>query len=216
MVRQTSGTVPNRSSLPDDMVLVEQLLARDEQAFVQLVRAYHGRMRYLARVVVGEAYADEVVQETWLAVLGALSGFEARSSLKTWIFRILSNTARSRVRREGRSIATGDLVNEEDPALPATRFDPSGQWKTPPLPWHAETPEALLASDQLRQCLEKALALLPTSQRVVIVLRDIEGIAMAEICNILGVQETNARVLLHRARTRLRAVIEAYERGQGC
>lgn len=197
-------------------MLVEQLLAGNEQAFTQLVRAYHGKLRYLARSIVGEAYADEVVQETWLAVLKALSGFEARSSLKTWLFRILSNTANSRVRREVRSTAAGDLANEGGPALPATRFDTSGQWKTPPLPWHAETPEALLASDQLRQCLEKTLAVLPASQRTVIVLRDVEGMSMAEVCNILGVQETNARVLLHRARTRLRAVIEAYERGQGC
>jgi RNA polymerase sigma-70 factor (ECF subfamily) len=197
-------------------VLVERLLAGDEQAFTQLVRAYHGKLRYLARSIVGEADADEVVQETWLAVLKALSGFEARSSLKTWLFRILSNTANSRVRREVRSTAVGDLANEDEPALPATRFDTSGQWKTPPLPWHAETPEALLASDQLRQCLEKTLAVLPSAQRMVIVLRDVEGVPMAEVCNILGVQETNARVLLHRARTRLRAVIEAYERDQGC
>lgn len=208
--------MPNQPFLPDDRVLVEQLLAGNEQAFTQLVRVYHGKLRYLARSIVGEAFADEVVQETWLAVLKALSGFEARSSLKTWIFRILSNTAKSRVRREIRSTAAGDLIDEEQPALPATRFDTSGNWKTPPLPWHAETPEALLASDQLRQCLEKALAVLPASQRMVIVLRDIEGMPMAEVCNILGVQETNARVLLHRARTRLRTAIEAYQRGQGC
>ena len=124
--------MPNRPFLPDDVVLVEQLLAGDEQAFTQLVRAYHGKLRYLARSIVGEAYADEVVQETWLAVLKALSGFEARSSLKTWIFRILSNTAKSRVRRELRSTAAGDLIDEEDHALPATRFDTSGNWKTPP------------------------------------------------------------------------------------
>ncbi|MGF1613717.1 MAG: RNA polymerase sigma factor [Gammaproteobacteria bacterium] len=208
--------MPNRPFLPNDRVLVEQLLAGDEQAFAQLVRAYHGKLRYLARSIVGEAYADEVVQETWLATLKALPGFEARSSLKTWIFRILSNTAKSRVRREIRSMAAGDLANEKEPALPAARFDTSGHWRTPPLPWHAETPEALLASDQLRECLEKTLAVLPASQRMVIVLRDVEGMAMADVCNILGVQETNARVLLHRARTRLRAVVEAYERGQGC
>nr|MBS0021937.1 sigma-70 family RNA polymerase sigma factor [Gammaproteobacteria bacterium] len=208
--------MPNRPSLPDDMVLVEQLLAGDERAFTQLVRAYHGKLRYLARAIVGEAYADEVVQDTWLAVLKALSGFQARSSLKTWLFRILSNTAISCVRREVRSTAAGGLTNEDVPALPATRFDTSGNWKTPPLPWHAETPEALLASDQLRQCLEETLAVLPASQRMAIVLHDIEGVPMVEVCNILAVQETNARVLLHRARTRLRAVIEAYERGQGC
>ncbi len=208
--------MPNRPFLPNDAVLLEQLLAGDEQAFTQLVRVYHGKLRYLARSIVGEAYADEVVQETWLAVLKALSGFEARSSLKTWIFRILSNTANSRLRGEIRSTPAGDLINEDKHALPATRFDTSGHWKTPPLPWHAETPEALLASDQLRQCLEKTLAVLPVSQKTVIVLRDIEGMPMAEVCNILGVHETNARVLLHRARTRLRAVIEAYERGQGC
>lgn len=208
--------MPNRPLLPDDRVLIEQLLAGDEQAFTQLVRAYHGKLRYLAGSMVGEAYADEVVQETWLALLNGLSSFEARASLKTWLVRILSNTAKSRLRREVRSRAAGDLSNEEAPALPATRFDTSGHWRTPPLPWHAETPEALLASDHLRRCLEKALAVLPVSQRLVVVLRDVEGMSMAEICNIVGVHETNARVLLHRARSRLRCVIEAYERGQGC
>lgn len=208
--------MPERHALPNDADLIKRLLARDEQAFTLVVRTYHGRMLYLARTFVGEAVADEVVQEAWLAVIKALPAFEGRSSLKTWILRILTNLAKSRLRHEVRSIAVGDLWDEDSPALPAARFDTSGYWKTPPLPWHEETPEAILGSDELRDCLKKALAALPLLQREVITLRDIEGLTMADICNILEVKETHARVLLHRARARVRSAIEDYQRGKGC
>lgn len=200
----------------DDVELVRRLLARDEQAFAHVVRAYHGTMLRLARAIVGDTFAEEVVQDTWLAVMRALPGFEARASLRTWILSILSNIAKSRVRHEVRSTAVGNLSDEEDAALPASRFDISGRWRTPPLPWHEETPEALLASDQLRLCLEQAIAALPPLQRAVLILRDVEGMAIEPICNILDVTETNARVLLHRARAHLRMAIEGYEKGMGC
>lgn len=201
-----------RGPLPPDADLVKRLLSGDNFAFELLVGSYHGRMLRLASAIVGEAVADEVVQETWLAVIEALPGFEARASLKTWILRILVNKARSRLRHETRSIPVGELWDDDAPDLPAERFDSRGHWRFPPVPWHEETPEALLASEDLRQCLEIAMRTLPPAQRAVVTLRDLEALSMEEICNILAVSESNGRVLLHRGRNRLRAAIETYQR----
>jgi RNA polymerase sigma-70 factor (ECF subfamily) len=209
--------MPTLSSVPPDGETVKCLLAGDEQAFARLVHQHHGAMLHLARVMVGVAFADDIVQETWIAVIRGLPRFDHRSSLKTWIFAILANVARSHLRHESFSTAVGDLTQDDGAeALPASRFDTSGHWKVPPLPWHDETPEALLATDQLRDCLEQVLGQLPAAQRAVLTLRDMEGMEMEQICNILAVSETNVRVLLHRARNRLRTAIENYHRGDGC
>jgi RNA polymerase sigma-70 factor, ECF subfamily len=201
-------------SLPEEAELVRQLLSHDEHAFTLAVRAYQGKMLRLARALVGEAMAEEVVQETWLAVLKALPDFEGRARLKTWILRILCNIAKSQLRREARSARTTQWWDDDPPG--EARFDANGQWQSPPCPWQEETPEALLKAEELRQCIESAIAALPPAQQAVLTLHDIEGLAMDEICNILAISPTNGRVLLHRARARLWAAVENYEKERGC
>jgi RNA polymerase sigma-70 factor (ECF subfamily) len=196
--------------LPSDDELIPRLLAHDEAAYAQIVAAYHGLMVHLARAIVGAAIADEVAQEAWVAVLRALPRFERRSSLKTWILRIVSNTAKSRLRHESRSVNLGDSL-EESPIVDPARFKPNAHWASPPAMWHAETPDALLASTELRECVNQALAELPPLQRAAVTLRDMQGLSMEVICKILEVSESNGRVLLHRARSRIQMAIEEHE-----
>ncbi|QBQ54327.1 RNA polymerase sigma factor [Nitrosococcus wardiae] len=204
------------SSPPNEEALIKRLRARDEEAFVWVVRTYQGKMLSLARAIVGEPFAEEIVQDTWLAVIRGLPHFEGRARLETWILRILSNTAKTRLQRERRRRHTHLVWEDNPPFSEGHRFHARGHWLSPPWPWHEETPEALLASEELQRCLTKAVAALPPAQRAVLILRDREGMAMEDICNILEISATNGRVLLYRARAQLRAAIENYERGKGC
>ncbi len=198
------------STLPSDDELIPRLLANDETSYAQIVSAYHGLMVHLARAIVGEAIADEVAQEAWVAVLRALPKFERRSSLKTWILRIVSNTAKSRLRHESRTVSMDESL-EESPIVDPTRFKPNAHWASPPVMWHADTPDALLASTELRSCISDALSMLPPLQRAAVTLRDMQGLSMEAICKILEVSESNGRVLLHRARSRIQMAIEEHE-----
>jgi len=197
-----------------DVALVKQLLAGDEAAFTSVVDRYHGPLLRFARLFVSnEAVAEEVVQDTWLAVLNGLPTFEGRSALKSWIFSILANRAKSRAVREKRTVAFSDLLSqgsESEPAVDPDRFTSAGAWSTPPGRWNTDTPESLLLHREALGVVEQAMAALPATQRAVVTLRDVEGLAPAEVCNILEISETNQRVLLHRARSRLRAALERY------
>ncbi|ADE16012.1 RNA polymerase sigma factor, sigma-70 family [Nitrosococcus halophilus Nc 4] len=216
MLQNPKSGMPIDPSPPNEEDLVKRLLARDGEAFVWAVRTYQGKMLSLARAIVGEPFAEEVVQDAWLAVIRGLPNFEGRARLETWILRILSNTAKTRLKREIRH-RHAHITWEENPPFPEReRFGARGHWSSPPLPWHEETPEALLTSEELQHCLTKAVAALPPAQRAVLTLRDSEGLEMEEICNILEISATNGRVLLHRARARLRTVVENYEKGKGC
>lgn len=199
------------AKLPRDDELIPRLLDHDEFAYKQVVHAYHANMVHVARAIVGEAFADEVAQEAWIAVFRALPKFERRSSLKTWIMRIVGNCAKSRLRKESRTVNYGDTPPEIYAIDPA-KFTEKGGWELPPSVWHADTPDALLASSQLRDCINKTLKTLPPQQQAVISLRDMEGLDTEVICNILEISETNLRVLLHRARSRIREAIDDYER----
>jgi RNA polymerase sigma-70 factor (ECF subfamily) len=203
--------MPEESFGPD-VRLRDQLLAGDEAAFEALVSAHHGPMLRFVRNFVSRAdVAEEVVQETWLAVLKGLAAFEGRSSLKTWIFHILANRARTRAVREGRVIPFADLGSPDDDALDsdmASRFSEGGGWSQPPAPWEADTPESILLRQEAMDQFQAALETLPPAQRTVVTLRDVEGWSAEEACNILEISETNQRVLLHRARTRLRRALE--------
>lgn len=203
-------------SSANDADLVRRLLAREESAFNEAVHAFHAKMLRLARTLVGESIADEVVQEAWIAVLKALPSFQARSRLSTWILGIVGNIARTRLRKESRTVRFDSKLEAELAPWGEERFDATGHWNPAPLPWHEETPEALLATEQLRGRLEAAIAALPTLQQAVLTLRDMDGLEMDEICNILQISGTNGRVLLHRARNRLRAAIEDFERERAC
>jgi RNA polymerase sigma-70 factor (ECF subfamily) len=208
-----------RPGSPDEQRLVEALRAGDERAFETLIERYHRTLLRLALMYVpSRAVAEEVVQETWLGVLQGLGRFEGRSSLKTWIFRILLNRARTRGQREGRSIPFSAVWSPEadvgDPAVEAARFSPieqrgAGHWVSHPRDWDM-LPEERLISQETRDQIQQAIDALPDSQREVITLRDVEGWSSEEVCNVLEITETNQRVLLHRARSKVRRALEHY------
>ena len=198
----------------------EQILAAlkrgDERAFVQLVERHHSLMlRVARRYVRSTAVAEEVVQETWLGVIRGLDRFEGRASLKTWIFRILTNRALTRAEREGRAVPFSALAGDDgEPAVDPDRFRPEGDrypggWKTFPPSWDGLPEEKLLARETLALVAE-AIAELPERQHLVILMRDIEGWSAGEVCQALAITEANQRVLLHRARSKVRRCLDAY------
>jgi len=201
---------------PTDEQLVAVLRAGDEEAFRTIVRDWNGSMLRVAQIFVPtRALAEEVVSETWLRVLGALEKFEGRSSLKTWVFRILVNTAKTRAQREGRVIpfsALQDASRVPEAAVEPERFLPDdhpahpGAWSAPP----RALPEDELLAAETREQIAKAIDALPANQRAVISLRDIEGWTSEEVRNALDLSEVNQRVLLHRARARVRRALEEY------
>jgi len=196
----------------DDGALIARLIAGEASAFGELVDRYHVRMGRMAMGFVADrTVAEEVVQDTWLAVMTGLDGFEGRSSLGTWIYRILANRARTRAVRERRSVPFSALESDgSDDAGLGGRFDEVGHWSAPPRTWEVEDPERLCLRREAMEVLGRALDALPANQRLVVMLRDVEGLDADEVCNILEVTETNQRVLLHRARTKLRSVLEEH------
>jgi RNA polymerase sigma-70 factor, ECF subfamily len=188
-----------------DVALLDRLRSGDEQAFVLLVQRYRESMlRVACCYVPGQAVAEEVVQDTWLAVLRGLRAFEGRSSVRTWLFRILVNRARTTGERERRSIAIGDDL---EPAVDQARFGPAGQWTEPPAHWLDQL-EDRLAAEKMAGRVRTAILDLPGRQREVVTLRDVEGLSSDEVCSVLEISEANQRVLLHRGRSRLRQVLE--------
>jgi RNA polymerase sigma-70 factor, ECF subfamily len=187
--------------------------------FDRLVEQHYGSMKRMARTFVGsDAVAEEVVQDTWLAIVAGIDRFEGRSSLQTWMFSILTNRAKTRGARERRSTPLSCLGAGEpdEPAIDADRFQSDddawpGHWATPPRPW--QKPERRLLSLEARGHLKAALDALPERQRLVVTLRDVEGFGADEVCELLDLSPENQRVLLHRGRTRLRATLEAYVEG---
>jgi RNA polymerase sigma-70 factor (ECF subfamily) len=198
-----------------DRELVQALRAGDESAFTALVQELGPGMLRLARLYVSSAaLAEEVVQETWVGVLRGIDRFEGRSSLRTWIFRILTNTAKTRGVREGRSVPFSSLAGADEPAVDPDRFLGAdtrfpGHWAAPPEPW--EGGERVIARETL-DVIERAIAKLPPAQAIVITMRDVEGFDADEVRNALDISETNQRVLLHRARAKVRRALEEYMR----
>jgi RNA polymerase sigma-70 factor, ECF subfamily len=189
--------------------------------FAHLVDRYHASfIRTAMHHVPSRAVAEEVAQETWLAVIEGISRFEERSSLKTWLFRILLNRARSRGERERRTTPLSDLQGDDGgagPAVPPERFRGSdalwaGHWAAPPRRWEGEAEDRLLAKE-VRSLVDRAIDQLPPAQRDVLMLRDVCGLNGSEVCDTLGLSEANQRVLLHRARARVRAALEDYVEG---
>ncbi|ONI73577.1 RNA polymerase subunit sigma-24 [Kribbella sp. ALI-6-A] len=202
--------------LPVDSVLVRRLCDRDESAFALVLDRWSGGMHRLARSYVStEESAAEVVQETWLAVIEGIDHFEGRSSLRTWIYRILTNTAKRRGVREHRMIPSDEVqdTGSGEPTVDPRRFqsagDPfPGHWWEAPAVWPA--PESGVLGQEVRELLLAALAELPERQRIVIALRDAEGWPAEEVCELLGITAANQRVLLHRARAFVRGKLEKY------
>jgi RNA polymerase sigma-70 factor (ECF subfamily) len=200
------------AATPEDLRRIEALRARDEGAFTELVDEYGRTMLSLARMFVRDrAVAEEVVQEAWLNVLRGIDRFEGRSSLKTWIFRILTNTAKTRAIREGRSVPFSAVLDDEA-AVDPDRFQAEGHWRgywsAPVSRW--DLPEGrLLASEELA-VIARAIDDLPPAQASVVTMRDIAGFDSDEVCNVLELSESNQRVLLHRGRSRVRQALEEY------
>ena len=201
----------------DEQDFVQRLRAGDEQAFATLLESHHASLVRLAMVYVSDhAEAEEVAQETWLAVLSGIHRFEGRSSLKTWIFHILVNRARTRARRQRRTVSLDELeIGATWTAVEPGRFNGPdhprwpGHWASPPQSWDEEPEQRLLASETLGQ-VRQAINLLPPMQGQVITLRDIKGLSAEDVCALLEVSPENQRVLLHRARSKVRQALERY------
>jgi RNA polymerase sigma-70 factor, ECF subfamily len=217
-VLDDAATAPVLSAA--DRRLLERLRAGDESAFMEIVERYSPSMLRVARMYVPtRAIAEDVVQETWLGVLNGLDRFEGRSSLKTWIFRILVNRARTRGERERRTVPFAALAGEEASgdfeAVPVDRFvahapgEEPQFWGVPPRRWQ-EDPERSLRFAEALELVRAEIAKLPPMQRLVITLRDLEGWDSAEVRSALEISETNQRVLLHRARSKVRTALEDY------
>lgn len=207
----------------DDRLLIDALRRGEEPAFLWLVNRYHGSLLRVARTYVADSSAaEEVVQETWLGVLEGIHRFEGRSSLKTWVFRILTNKAKTRGVRESRHITFSEYERaqdeEDEPAVDPAQFQASGfwtdHWAVEPRPWDDATPERLALSKESGALLEDAIEQLPARMRQVLIMRDVEGVDSKEICELLGLSEANQRVLLHRARARIRRLLETYMEGE--
>ena len=202
--------------MTEDHDLVQRLRDGDESAFVELIDRYGATMLRVAQMYVRDrATAEEVVQETWLAVLKGIDRFEERSSLKTWLFRILTNRAKTRGERDGRMVPFSSLAGAnpeaDEPSVDPDRFlgpdsPHPGAWAAPPVPW----PQDKLVESETLGVIEMAIEKLPEAQRQVILLRDIDGWTPMEVSDVLGITDGNQRVLLHRARSKVRAALEEY------
>jgi RNA polymerase sigma-70 factor, ECF subfamily len=198
------GSGPRLRGVDSDARLVERLRVGDEAAFVTLVGRYHEPMVRLARsIVASHAVAEEAVQDTWLGVVRGIERFEGRSSIKTWLFRILVNRARTAGAREERNLPV-DPEHAVDPGS----FDADGQWADPVERWRQELDDRLEAATWA-PILRSALERLPARQRTVVVLRDVEGLSSDEVCSVLGISGGNQRILLHRGRSRMREMLDS-------
>jgi RNA polymerase sigma-70 factor, ECF subfamily len=206
MMSRHSGGEGRTSTLRDveaETSLVDRLRGGDESAFVTLVGRYHQPMLRLARSIVSsDAVAEEAVQDAWLGVVRGIERFEGRSSFKTWLFRILVNRARSASTKEERLVPL-----DAGPAVDAGRFDAGGQWADPVAQWRTEFDDRLEAA-VWAPILKTALEQLPSRQRTVVVLRDVEGLSGDEVCGVLGISAGNQRILLHRGRSRMRELLD--------
>ncbi|MEM6531848.1 MAG: sigma-70 family RNA polymerase sigma factor [Myxococcota bacterium] len=193
-----------------DMAMVKRLLDGEAAAFRELVSTHQRLFMHIARGLTGsEALAEEIVQETWLAILESLPRFEGRSSLRTWMTRILVYRGRQRATRERRNIPLSALAgDDEDGEVDPSRFDADGHWTRPPASWRS-SPEKVVMDDEVRALVQEAVEKLPENQKLVITMRDIAHLSSEEVVKALDISEANQRVLLHRARTKVRAYIEA-------
>jgi RNA polymerase sigma-70 factor (ECF subfamily) len=210
----------NRTSTPlyaDEAQLIAALINGDDRAFCELIIRYQSLMRAIAFALCGDTFADDAVQDAWVAIHKNIAKFEGRSSLKTWIMTIVSNEARARLRREGRKVSLDELDGDKPGSyLDGANFAPDGHWQSPITHWHCESPERLLEETQLKKCINKTLSLLPPTQKAAFMLRDLEQQSFEEICILLQLSAANVRVLVHRARLALMTVIDRYQETGTC
>lgn len=217
-MRRTPTSAPTSADTPPadrDAPLLAALRAGDEHAFATLVTRYHASLKRVARAYVStDAVAEEIVQDTWLAVIAGIDRFQERASIKTWLFHILANKAKTRGKRERRIVPFASIARADDePTVSPDRFQREndawpGHWAVPPRPW--EDPERRLQSLEARDRLRAAIGALPDTQQAVLTLRDVEGLDAQEVCELLDLSPGNQRVILHRARARVRTELERY------
>ncbi len=200
----------------DSASFLTKLKNQDHQAFNQLVQQYHSSLLTVARTIVGDVWAEEVVQEAWVSIFKALPKFQGRSSLKTWMYTILKNEAFSRYKKESKTVSLEAQLpdDQQDRSIEdwlSSAFREDGHWQNSPSGWDLSSPEALLQEEQLQTCIEHTVDLLKPDQKSVFLLRDQAQLSMEEVCNILDISHSNARVLLHRARLKLFQVINHYQ-----
>lgn len=220
--RMVAGRKPGLGQSPvvvnGEALLLDRLRKGDEGAFDELVTRHHSALIRMALAYVADReVAEEVVQDTWMAVIDGLSRFEGRSLLRTWIFGIMIHKAKDRGVREKRHVnfsSFESVDDDNDEAVDPSRFHQSGEWAGhwafPPQPWDERTPEKLLASQQAVNAMNRAIEALPQTLKEVLILRDVEGVEAKEACDILRITETNLYVRLHRARERVRQAVESY------
>ena len=196
----------------DEPSFLAKLRAGDQGAYRQLIRRYHNSLIGVAAAIIGSrAQAEEVVQDAWLAVFSGIGRFEGRSSLVTWLFSIVLNRARTRIGREGRTVGLPAMLDGGQPserAVPLSAFQPSGHWAETPRLWDEINPERIVGGRQLWDHVQEVIERLPAGQKAVILLRDMEDRSAEEACELLGITAENQRVLLHRARGRIRLAID--------
>lgn len=197
-----------------EAALVAGLQAGSREAYREAVARYSGAMRAAARAIVGPTHADDIVQDAWITVFRQIQGFEQRASLATWLHRIVSNAAISHLRKSKREVLEADLAHDEDSST--EWFDERGHWRSPPPDWGASTPEDLLTADELEDCFEKHLQLLPEKQRSTLVMRDMQDMAFEDISESLEISAANVRVMLHRARLRLVEMVNRFQETGRC
>jgi RNA polymerase sigma-70 factor (ECF subfamily) len=195
----------------DDAELLRRLLGGDEAAFSELVRRYHATLVKVAGYYVkSHASAEDVAQDTWIAVIRGAERFEGRSSFKTWLLRICINRARTLGVKEHRTVPTDPT--QSGPTVSASRFDQGGAWSDPPVPF-TDTVDARLDNSVLVDAVRSAIASLGEPQLSVVTLRDVEGLSTEEVATLLGLSEANVRVILHRGRAKVRGLVESAMKG---
>jgi len=196
----------------DDPVFLERLRQGDEAAYRALIRRFHTTLTNVAASIIGsKAQAEEVVQDAWLAVYAGIGRFEGRSSLTTWLFSIVLNRARTRIGRESRTVGLPAILDGAAPGdsvVPATAFKPDGHWAEAPMLWDDISPERIVGGRQIWDHVAAVIDALPAGQKAVITLRDLEGQDAETVCDLLEISPENQRVLLHRARGRVRQAVD--------
>lgn len=187
----------------------------DDNAFRELVATYYNDMLAVARAIAGDAIADEIVQESWLSIYKSLNTFEGRASFKTWAITITANEAKRRRKKESRTTSLDSIVEGMEPTM-LERYDDTGRWSKPPTLWHEDSPDSLLSNQELMDCIQHTMGELNEPQRTALSLKDLEGLSLEEICNIIGVSASNVRVLIHRARQRLFQHIDHFQETGQC
>lgn len=201
--------------MDDEPELVKRLRNGDNDALETVIKRHHAFLVAMAIPLVGPDSADDVAQETWLRAFAAIGKFEGRSKLRTWLARIAINEAHAMWRKRGREVSMDNWGADSDSPI-SSRFNEQGAWDSPPSQWHHETPEELLTEAELHECIRKHLHKLPSDQQSVVMMRELGGLDYSEIAQALGLAEGNIRVLLHRGRQRMHAMLNTFEEMGTC